>query len=107
MSAEEPHSSIQPSANWRPGHRKFRERKSVEHTLTQGVPSMLRSAARRDDFDVPNLSHLTALSDALDVALAIAVENLRGQGHSWAAIARQLGVTRQSAHERFTRHGIR
>jgi hypothetical protein len=97
----------QPSANWRPGQRRFRERKSVEHTIRQGVRSMLRSVARRDDFDVPDLAHLAGLADDLEVAMAIAVENLRGQGHSWAAIARELGCTRQAAHERFTRHGVK
>lgn len=98
--------TLEPSANWRPGQR-FRERKSVDHTIRHGLRSMLRSVARRDDFDVPDLTTLAGLADDLEGAIALAVANLRHQGHSWAVIAKALGITRQSAHERFTRHGIR
>jgi transcriptional regulator with GAF, ATPase, and Fis domain len=104
---ERPVTNVEPSANYRPGQRRFRVRKSVEHTIAHGVKSMLRSVAQRDDFDVPNLTQLAHLSDDLEAALFVAVTNLRAQGHSWAAIAKALGVTRQTAHERFTRHGAR
>ena len=33
--------------------------------------------------------------------LAAAVTRARSQGHTWTQIARQLGVTRQAAHQRF------
>lgn len=95
----------QPSANWRPGQ-PWRERKDVPHSIA-GACSILRSVARRDDFDVPNLADLAAVADQLDVALAMAVANLRERGYSWGDIASVLGVTRQSAHERFRRHGIK
>lgn len=98
--------NARPSANWRPGQ-PWRERKSVDHTIRHGLGSMLRSVARRDDFDVPDLTTLAGVADQLEVALTMAVGNLRQQGHSWAVIARALGCSRQSAHERFTRHGIK
>ncbi len=111
MTPQEPQTAAQtpapiPSANYRPGQR-FRERKSVDHTIRHGLRSMLRSVARRSDFDVPDLTTLAGIADELELALALAVGNLREQGHSWATIAKALGITRQSAHERFTRHGIR
>lgn len=90
-----------PSANWRPGQAKVRTRKSVDHTLRHGAASMLRSAARRDDFDVPDLGTLASIQETLDAAMQTAVDNLRSQGHSWATIGAELGITRQSAHERF------
>jgi hypothetical protein len=90
-----------PSANWRPGQRKFRERKSVEHTLRHGARSIMRSVARRDDFDVADLEHLAALKLEVDAALVIAARQLNARGFSWAEIARPLGITRQTAHERF------
>jgi hypothetical protein len=88
------------SANWRPGQR-WRERKSVSHTIRWGAGSMIRSVVRRDDFDVPNLGELVAFEQVLELALRDAVVNLRSQGHSWQTIASELGVTRQAAHERF------
>lgn len=78
-------------------------RKSVDHTIRHGVRSMLKSVARRDDFDVPDLTTLAGLRDTLDLALIDAVHNLHHhQGHSWATIGRQLGVTRQEAHRRYS-----
>jgi hypothetical protein len=95
-----PATNVEPSANWRPGQR-LRDRKSVSHTLRHGVASMLRSVARRDDFDVPNLTELAALQTTLDEALVAAVLNLRLQDHSWAEIGEALGVSKQAAYIRF------
>jgi hypothetical protein len=92
--------NMEPSANWRPGQR-LRTRKSVEHTIRHGVRSMLRSVARRDDFDVPDLGHLAAIAGDVDESLAVAVGNLRRQGHSWSVIGEELGVTKQAAYVRF------
>jgi hypothetical protein len=96
-----PFLNAEPSAGYRPGQSKVRFRKSVSHTIRNGVASMLRSAARRDDFDVPNLTELAALEVELEEALVTAVANLRRQGHSWAVIGRALGCTRQAAFIRF------
>lgn len=77
-------------------------RKSVDHTLRHGIRSMLRSVVRREDFDVPDLCTLAGLRNTLDLALIDAVHNLHHhQGHSWATIASELGVTRQEAHRRY------
>lgn len=96
-----PFANVEPSANWRPGQRRARARKSVSHTIRHGVASMLRSLARRPDFDLPNLAELAALEHELDAAIVAAVVNLRNQGHSWEAIANELGVSRQATHKRF------
>ncbi len=89
----------EPSANWRPGQRR-RERKSVEHTIS-GAKYMMRSAARRDTFDLPHLALLAALADEHAEALDMAVENLRARGHSWAEIGRAMGMTKQGVFRRF------
>lgn len=88
-------------ANYRPTQARRRYRKSVDHTLRHGVRSMMISAARRDDFDVPDLATLAALSDDLEQALSLAVANLRSQGHSWAVIGATLGTSRQAAFKRW------
>lgn len=93
--------NVEPSANWRPGQRQMRVRKSVSHTIRHGLRSMLRCVARRPDFDLPNLTELAALHAELDEALVTAVANLRAQGHSWKAIGDALGVTKQTAYIRF------
>lgn len=89
------------SANYRPGQRKVRERKSVDHTIRHGVRSILRSVVKRNDFDVPDLAALAQLQLELDAAMRVAIVNLRDQGHSWQALADALGVTRQAMHKRF------
>lgn len=89
-----------PSHNWRPGQ-PFRERKSVDHTMRHGIRSMIRSTARRPDFDVADLETLAMLTVEIDAALVVAARQLHTREYSWAAIARPLGITRQTAHERF------
>ena len=48
------------------------------------------------------LAPLDATADAYREHLQTIVETLRGQGVSWAVIAKYLGVSRQTAWERFT-----
>ena len=63
---------------------------------------VLRAYARRiADGDIEALTHLTALSDQLDQAIADAVDGLHHYGYSWADIAARLGTTRQAAHQRY------
>lgn len=90
------------SANWHPGQR-IRHRKSVDHTLRHGLASMLRSVARRPDFDIADLGTLAGLQESLDEAIAAAVTKLHADGHSWADIGRELGTSRQNAYQRFGR----
>lgn len=92
---------VELSANYRPTQRRKRYRKSVDHTLRHGIASMLRSVARRDDFDVPDLGTLARLGDDLDAATVAAIANLLDQGQSWQACADVLGVTRQAAWKRY------
>jgi hypothetical protein len=98
---QRPFLNAEPSANYRTTQPRFRERKSVDHTIRHGIRSMIRSVARRPDFDIPDLAALDALRAELDVAITVAAGNLRNQGHSWQQIADGLGISRQAAHKRF------
>ena len=51
--------------------------------------------------DIEALAHLWRLQGELDEAIETAVEGLRAEGWSWAEIGRRLGMTKQSAHERW------
>ena len=63
---------------------------------------ILRAYARRVAAgDVEALTHLTALSHEVETAIRTAVIGLREFGYSWAEIANRVGITRQSAHERW------
>lgn len=53
--------------------------------------------------DVDALPALAALSAELDTAITTAVTGLRLAGYSWSEIATRLGVTRQAAHQRWSR----
>lgn len=58
-----------------------------------------KRVAEADDVD---LAEMLAVKAELDEAIRVAVRGQREQlGRSWADIARGLGVTRQSAFERF------
>jgi len=51
--------------------------------------------------DVEDLRLLSSLSADVDTALRAAVTGLRANGFTWSQIADRLGVTKQSAQERF------
>jgi hypothetical protein len=58
---------------------------------------MIAGAGRRvANADPEDLATLRELRAAMDEAIRAGVIGLRGQGHSWASIARPLGVTRQA-----------
>lgn len=63
---------------------------------------IIRAAGKRvatgDEWE---LAELLSLRDEVEQAIAIAVEGLREQGHSWQYVADGLGITRQSAHQRY------
>lgn len=68
------------------------------------VKRIIRRAGKRvavgDEWELGELISLRAeVEDAIDTAVA----GLRDQGHSWAYIADGLGVTRQSAYERYAK----
>jgi len=66
---------------------------------------IIRAAGKRvgdgDDFD---LGELAALRDDVEEAILQAVAGQRAQGQSWAYIGGGLGISRQSAHERYGNH---
>lgn len=77
---------------------------SVETPAFAGaVRRMIRAHGRRcGDSDPIDLRDLEELHVAVDMALADAVKLLRGShGFTWQEIADGLGVSRQSAWERF------
>jgi hypothetical protein len=55
--------------------------------------------AHADEFE---LAELVALRDDLEEAIRVAVRGQRSYGRSWAHIGGALGITRQSAHERYS-----
>ena len=57
--------------------------------------------ARRAGSNLDTLFHLKQHYDDGPAVLALAVAGLRARGHSWADIGTALGMTRQSAWERF------
>jgi hypothetical protein len=57
--------------------------------------------ARRASTNLETLARLKEHYDERDSVLALAVAGARAQGRSWGAIAEALGVTRQTAWERF------
>jgi DNA-directed RNA polymerase specialized sigma24 family protein len=67
------------------------------------VRRVLRAYGRRiATGDIDALAELDALFGEVESALGSAVLGLRLLGYSWAEIGKRLGVTRQSAHERWS-----
>jgi DNA invertase Pin-like site-specific DNA recombinase len=82
--------------------RRRRERETPEYA--GAVRRFIKAHGRRvADADPEDLADLVALVDVVDQAVAVAVRGLREQGHSWSAIARGLGITKQAAQQRFGR----
>lgn len=64
----------------------------------------IRAAGRNTaDADEHELAELVALRDELEAAIRVAVAGQRRWGRSWAYIGAALGITRQSAQERYGR----
>jgi hypothetical protein len=55
------------------------------------------------------LAAVAALRGLVEVLEAVQVENARGKGWSWQAIAARLGVTKQAVHKKYAgrRFGLR
>jgi hypothetical protein len=63
---------------------------------------ILRAYARRvATGDIEALAQLIGLSNEVEAAIRTAVIGLRDFGYSWADIAARVGITRQTAHERW------
>lgn len=68
----------------------------------RSAASFIRAAGRQAiESDPAGLAELLALSDVLDSAVSEAVAGLRAAGFSWAEIGAGVGITRQTAHERW------
>lgn len=81
-----------------------RSRRRVENDEFIGgfLERVISAAGRRVAAGDPEaLGDLVALAARVDAAVQEGVDGLRAQGYSWAAIGVQLGVTKQTAHERF------
>ncbi len=63
---------------------------------------VLRALGRRvGDADPEDLAEMVALRADVDEAIQGAVLGMRSRGVSWSDIGRAVGMTRQSAHERW------
>ena len=57
--------------------------------------------------DIDAVADMVAIGRELDGLIAEAVDGLRAKGYSWSDIGQRLGVTKQAAHERWSRRGKR
>lgn len=63
-----------------------------------------RAGVRVGDADEAELAQLVALRDVLEEAIRVGIQGQRqNTGRSWAHIGAALGITRQSAQERYGR----
>lgn len=71
------------------------------------VRRMIRAAGRRvGEADEVELRMLDELRADLDAAVRAAVDGQRDLGRSWAHVGGALGITRQSAQQRFGRSAL-
>lgn len=83
-----------------------RERRYVEtEEYIRFVHRILAALATRvGDADIDMLTGLADLPRTVEDLLAVTVHRLRDEhGYSWTDIGRALGITKQSAHQRFGR----
>jgi hypothetical protein len=68
------------------------------------ISRMIRAHGRRVAMgNLDDLKRLVEIRDELDEQIGEAARGLYDEGHSWGEIGRILGMTRQSARERFGR----
>jgi hypothetical protein len=82
-----------------------RRKRAVENDeYATFVRRILRAYARRIAMgDIDAVADMVAIGRELDDIVQEAVDGLRAKGYSWADIAQRLGVTRQAAHQRWSR----
>lgn len=85
-----------------------RQRRAYESPdMAAFVRRTMRAMVRRAEAgDLEVMSALQSIRDAVDAAMVDAAEGLRtqdanGHAYSWTDIGRELGVTRQTAQQRF------
>ncbi len=64
--------------------------------------AIVAAGKRVADADEFELAELVALRDVLEDAIRVGIYGQRARGRSWAHIGDALGITRQSAQERYT-----
>jgi len=91
----------------RSGLTPYRRRDIVENPeYAAFVRRVLRAYSRRVAAgDIEALRGLVTLAGDVETAIRTAVIGLREHHYSWAEIAARLGITRQTAHERWGRRG--
>ncbi|KAA9104993.1 hypothetical protein [Microbacterium rhizomatis] len=77
-----------------------RERDTLEY-LSAARRFIRRAGERVADADEFELAELVELRGALEDAIRVAIAGQRSYGRSWAHIGDALGITRQSAQERY------
>lgn len=77
-----------------------REVETMEY-LTAARRFIRKAGERTGDADEHELAALVGLRDDLEDAIRVAIAGQRGTGRSWAHIGAALGITRQSAQERY------
>ncbi|HUC23934.1 MAG TPA: hypothetical protein VMA73_14595 [Streptosporangiaceae bacterium] len=83
--------------------RKRRNRRVENDEYAAFIRRVLRAYGRRiATGDIDAIAELNALTDEVNAALGSAVIGLRLLGYSWAEIGKRLGVTKQTAHERWS-----
>lgn len=65
------------------------------------VRRAVRGLGRRASEDPEALAYLASVQQLVHATITDSARALHAAGFSWAEIARPLGVTRQTAHERF------
>jgi hypothetical protein len=86
----------------RPGLTRNRRRRVKTMADSLGmIRRSLRTMPERSDFDVTTLGDIKALAADHDGAIRAGVQHARLLGYSWAEIARELEVTKQTAWERW------
>lgn len=75
------------------------------HEYVGFVRRAIRGLTRRvgKEADVEELPAMLQLAKDMDDAITLAVAGLIKQGYSWAEIASRVGITRQTAHERWAK----
>lgn len=83
-----------------------RRRRVVENDeYAAFVERAVKSLARRAADDPEALAQLARIADVVNSGVRQAARSAHDQGYSWAEIAATIGVTRQAAHQRFSRQG--
>lgn len=81
------------------GSRSFYEAPEMAAFLRRTAAALVRRAA---DGDLEILSCIQESTAAFESALDAAARAAHGAGYSWTDIARELGMTRQAAWQRFS-----